>query len=106
MDNSADGGPDQDWRGERARLAQFLDEMLGGLGRTERRRWGAVYVRGLLSTNERKSAARIATQLPDGEVQALQQFVGQSPLGIGAGARAARPAHGPGAAASSGLDRR
>ena len=61
------------------RLAQFLEEMLRGLGRTERRRWGAVYVRGLLSTNERKSAARMATQLPDGEVQALQQFVGQSP---------------------------
>lgn len=79
MDKSADGGSDQDWRGERARLAQFLEEMLKGLGRSERRRWGGVYVRGLLSTNERKSAARIATQLPDGEVQALQQFVGQSP---------------------------
>jgi len=79
MDDGTDGGPDQAWRGERARLAQFLEEMLRGLGRTERRRWGAVYVRGLLSTNERKSAARMATQLPDGEVQALQQFVGQSP---------------------------
>jgi SRSO17 transposase len=57
----------------------FLEEMLSGVGRTERRHWGEVYVRGLLSTNERKNAARIATQLPDGEVQALQQFIGQSP---------------------------
>ncbi len=79
MENSTNGGREPEWRAERARLAQFLEEMLGGLGRTERRRWGAVYVRGLLSTNERKTAARIATQLPDGEVQALQQFVGQSP---------------------------
>jgi len=79
MENSTNGGRESEWRDERARLAQFLEEMLGGLGRTERRRWGAVYVRGLLSTNERKTAARIATQLPDGEVQALQQFVGQSP---------------------------
>lgn len=79
MDNGADSGPEQEWRGERARLAQFLEAQLGGLGRTERRRWGAVYVRGLLGTNERKSAARMAAQLPDGEAQALQQFVGQSP---------------------------
>src|SRR5665811_220193 len=79
MENSTNGGRESEWRDERARLAQFLEEMLDGLGRTERRRWGAVYVRGLLSTNERKTAARIATQLPDGEVQALQQFVGQSP---------------------------
>ena len=83
MDNGADGGPDQEWRGERARLTQFLEEMLSGLGRTERRRWGAVYVRGLLGTNERKSAARMAAQLADGEVQGLQQFVGQSPWAWG-----------------------
>ena len=83
MDNGASGGSDQGWRGERARLAQFLEEMLSGLGRTERRRWGAVYVRGLLGTSERKSAARMATQLADGEVQGLQQFVGQSPWAWG-----------------------
>jgi SRSO17 transposase len=79
MQDDDNGDPKLAWQGERARLAQFLEEMLIGLGRSERRRWGAVYVRGLLSTSERKSAARIATQLPDGEVQALQQFVGQSP---------------------------
>lgn len=72
-----------EWQGERGRLAQFLEEMLAGLGRSERRRWGAVYVRGLLATSERKTAARIASRLPDGDVQALQQFVGQSPWAWG-----------------------
>lgn len=79
MGKGANGGNDEEWPGERERLAQFLEEMVAGLGRTERRRWGAVYVRGLLGTGERKTAARMAAQLPDGEVQALQQFVGQSP---------------------------
>src|SRR5450830_1080737 len=79
MGKSADGDSQQDWQGERERLAQFLEEMVAGLGRKDRRQWGTVYVRGLLSTSERKTAARIATQLPDGDVQALQQFVGQSP---------------------------
>ena len=76
MDNGASGGSDQGWRGERARLAQLLEEMLSGAG-------GAVYVRGLLATSERKTAAGIATQLADGEVQGLQQFVGQSPWAWG-----------------------
>ena len=77
MGKGANDGNDGEWPGERERLAQFLEEMVAGLGRTERRRWGAVYVRGLLGTGERKTAARMATQLPDGEVQGLQQFVGQ-----------------------------
>lgn len=82
MSKGANGGNDQGWEGwegERERLAQFLEEMVAGLGRKDRRQWGTVYVRGLLGTSERKTAARIAAQLPDGDVQALQQFVGQSP---------------------------
>ena len=79
MGKGLNGGTQQEWPGERERLAQFLEEMVSGLGRRERRRWGTVYVRGLLGTGERKTAARMAAQLPDGEVQALQQFVGQSP---------------------------
>jgi SRSO17 transposase len=79
MSKGAKGGSDGDWEGERERLAQFLEEMVAGLGRKDRRQWGTVYVRGLLGTSERKTAARIAAQLPDGDVQALQQFVGQSP---------------------------
>ena len=83
MDKRAQADNDRGRRDEQARLAQFLEEMVVGLGRTERRRWGAVYVRGLLSTSTRKTSARMAAGLPDGEVQALQQFIGQSPWAWG-----------------------
>lgn len=53
--------------------------MLQALGRSERRRWGGAYVRGLLETGGRKTAAGMATHAPDGNVQGLQQFIGQSP---------------------------
>jgi SRSO17 transposase len=53
--------------------------MLKVLGRAERQRWGGVYVRGLLETGGRKTAAGIAEHTSDGNVQALQQFIGQSP---------------------------
>ena len=66
-------------RAEQERLATFLSEVLPILGRTERRHWGEVYVRGLLSSGERKTSAWMAERLPDGKEQALQQFVGQSP---------------------------
>jgi SRSO17 transposase len=46
---------------------------------SERRHWAAVYVRGLLLNGERKSIEPLASRLPDGNVQALQQFIGQSP---------------------------
>jgi SRSO17 transposase len=49
------------------------------VGRSERRHWGSVYVRGLLLDGERKSIEPMASRLPEGNVQALQQFVGQSP---------------------------
>ena len=64
---------------ERERLAGFLGEMLTVLGRSERRRWGDVYVRGLLTTGERKATATMASRVSDGNVQAMQQFIGQSP---------------------------
>ena len=32
----------------RQRLEQFLEDLLEPVGRTERRHWGGVYVRGLL----------------------------------------------------------
>ncbi len=66
-------------RVERERLAGFLSEMLTALGRSERRRWGDVYVRGLLATGERKTTATMASRVSDGNVQAMQQFIGQSP---------------------------
>jgi SRSO17 transposase len=49
------------------------------VGRSERRQWGSVYVRGLLLNGERKSIEPMAERLPEGNVQAMQQLVGQSP---------------------------
>ena len=63
----------------RRRLEAFLVELLEPVGRLERRRCGNAYVRGLLLDGERKSIEPMAARLPDGNVQALQQFVGQSP---------------------------
>src|SRR3974390_1459050 len=63
----------------RKRLEQFLIDLLEPVGRKERRHWGSVYVRGLLLDGERKSVEPMAQRLPDGNEQAMQQFVGQSP---------------------------
>ena len=66
-------------RAQRERLKGFLDQMLVTLGRSERRQWGSVYVRGLLATSGRKATASMAVRVSDGNVQAMQQFIGQSP---------------------------
>jgi SRSO17 transposase len=63
----------------RKRLEQFLIDLLEPVGRSERRHWGEVYVRSLLLDGERKSIEPLATRLPEGNVQAMQQFIGQSP---------------------------
>jgi SRSO17 transposase len=63
----------------RKRLEHFLIDLLDPVGRSERRNWGSVYVRGLLLDGERKSIEPMATRMPGGNVQAMQQFVGQSP---------------------------
>jgi len=63
----------------RTRLESYLEEMLAPLGRKDRRRWGQVYVRGLLLDGERKSVGAMVPRLPEGDEQALQQFVSQSP---------------------------
>jgi len=61
------------------RLEEFLVTMLASVGRSERRHHGSLYVQGLLLDGERKSIEPLAERLPGGNVQALQQFVGQSP---------------------------
>jgi SRSO17 transposase len=61
------------------RLEKFLSKLLAGVGRAERRHHGSLYVQGLLLDGERKSIEPLAERLPGGNVQALQQFVGQSP---------------------------
>jgi len=61
------------------RLEEFLTTMLASVGRWERRHHGSLYVQGLLLDGERKSIEPLAERVPGGNVQALQQFVGQSP---------------------------
>jgi SRSO17 transposase len=63
----------------RARLKAYLEQMLTSLGRSERRYWGSVYVRGLLLDGERKSVGAIATRMPEAKEQNVQQFLSQSP---------------------------
>jgi len=63
----------------RERLEQFLAGLLEPQGRRERRHWSSVYVRGLLLDGERKSIEPMAARLPEGNVQAMQQLIGQSP---------------------------
>jgi SRSO17 transposase len=47
--------------------------------RSDQRRWGEVYLRGLMLDGRRKSIEPMAERLPDGDEQCLQQFVNQSP---------------------------
>src|SRR5512139_2199792 len=63
----------------RGRLEEFLENLLEPVGRAERRQWGSAYVRGLLLEGKRKSIEPMASRLPDGNIQAMQQFIGQSP---------------------------
>lgn len=61
------------------RLTAFLDGLVPLLGRAERRHWATMYVRGLLLDGERKSIEPMAARMPGADVQALRQFVNQSP---------------------------
>ena len=62
-----------------ARLEQFLSSLLVPVGRAERRQHGKTYIQGLLLDGERKSIEPLAERVPGGNVQAVQQFVGESP---------------------------
>jgi SRSO17 transposase len=63
----------------RGRLVMFAEEMFGPLARKDQRRWGEVYLRGLMLEGKRKSIEPMAARLQDGDEQCLQQFVSQSP---------------------------
>jgi SRSO17 transposase len=64
----------------RGRLEAFADEVFdGAMQRSEQRRWGGVYLRGLMLDGKRKSIEPMAARLEDGDEQCLQQFVNQSP---------------------------
>jgi SRSO17 transposase len=66
-------------------LASFLDDVVGTLGNSRRRRWCESYVRGVLLDGQRKSIEPMSARLKkieQGEEdyeQALQQFINQSP---------------------------
>jgi SRSO17 transposase len=63
----------------RVELAEFVADVFGPLPRRDQRRWGECYLRGLMLDGRRKSVQPMAERLPDGNMQALQQFVSQSP---------------------------
>jgi len=60
-------------------LVEFAAEMFEPLARRDQRRWGEVYLRGLMLDGKRKSIEPMAARLEDGDEQCLQQFVNQSP---------------------------
>lgn len=64
------------------RLNGFLGDLLTPMGRSERRHWAKVYLQGLLLDGERKSIEPMAERIEGAEVQALRQFVGQSPWAV------------------------
>ncbi len=63
----------------RLKLGAFLADVVLSMGRKERQEHAKEYIRGLLMDGERKSIEPMASRLPDVDVQALQQFVNQSP---------------------------
>ena len=69
----------QDIERFKQKLVAFLADLVQTMGRTERRRYTEMYIRGLLMDGERKSIEPMAQRVPDGDIQALQQFVNQSP---------------------------
>lgn len=63
----------------RGDLGDFMAEVFASLTRKDQRRQGDCYLRGLMLDGRRKSIQPMAERLPDGNMQALQQFVSQSP---------------------------
>ena len=61
------------------RLTQFLGDLVPLLGRVERQTQAGLYIRGLLLDGDRKSIEPMTARLPGADVQALRQFVNQSP---------------------------
>nr|WP_316784961.1 transposase [Streptomyces sasae] len=64
--------------GVRAALAFFVADVFASVPRKEQRRKGDCYLRGLMLDGRRKSIQAMASRLPDGNEQNLQQFVNQS----------------------------
>jgi SRSO17 transposase len=56
----------------RGRLVGFAGELLAWLLRSDQRRWGEVYLRGLMLDGKRRSIGPMAARLTDGDEQCLQ----------------------------------
>lgn len=61
------------------RLSEYVEGFAPVFGRSERRHWCRIYLSGLIADGERKSIEPLAGRIDGGNVQALQQFVNQSP---------------------------
>lgn len=66
------------WRQKMSELQKFIDPLVSGIGRSERRESAALYVQGLLMPGQRKSVEPIAARLRV-DSQKLQQFLSDSP---------------------------
>ncbi|MFI7058927.1 IS701 family transposase, partial [Streptosporangium canum] len=62
----------------RGELDAFVAEVFASVPRRDQRAMGDCYLRGLMLDGRRKSIQPMAERLPDGDMQALQQFVSQS----------------------------
>ena len=58
-------------------LAKYHAEFADLYYRTEQAHWGYKYLQGLMSPIDRKAIQPMALALEDGNVQAMQQFIGQ-----------------------------
>ncbi|GAA2456166.1 hypothetical protein GCM10010421_56730 [Streptomyces glaucus] len=63
----------------RGEWAEFVADVFASVPRRDQRRWGECCLRGLMLDGRRKSVQPMAERLPDGNMQALQRFVNQSP---------------------------
>ncbi|MEU5902577.1 MULTISPECIES: IS701 family transposase [unclassified Streptomyces] len=63
----------------RAALDLYVADVFASVPRKDQRAKGGCYLRGLMLEGRRKSIQPMADRLPDGNMQALQQFVSQSP---------------------------
>ncbi|WP_369263574.1 IS701 family transposase [Streptomyces sp. R35] len=67
-------------RGRGDGLSEYCAYLFSPFARSDQRRWGEVYVRGLLDASGRKTPARISEHVLGRRAsQSLQQFVSQSP---------------------------
>jgi SRSO17 transposase len=70
------------WQRKTAELQKFIEPLVAGVGRSERRESAALYVQGLLMPGQRKSIEPMAERLGV-DSQKLQQFISDSPWSDG-----------------------